>query len=418
MDKDPENLIAKFVEELRKRQANISKKVEMLYPPSEDVFSEDVPQAHLPEHVICWWQSWVKQVPLFGFNSGKHDINMVKACFVKILAKISDATVAKKENSYMFLTLPEFKFLDIKNYLAPGLSYDAWCKAYGCKLEKLIFPYEWIDSFEKLNHVGPCPREAFRNSLREKITISEDEYKDFCGEFYKRKCVTMGDWLRKYNFADVEPFIDALDKTREQYYPDEIDLLKDAVSIPGISMTYVPNKALKLRRKADPDLNAPGNPCTCKCSSDCREKAWAQCEKKREACRVHTKNEAYELLTTGMIGGPSIIFCRYAEADTSTIRPHIYPDAKVCKSITGFDANALYLFCSGQEMPCGKKELCRIKNPGDPKIIEKITKEVLNDKVFGFFQVDIKVPEELHDKFSEFTPLLLMKFLRVKYPST
>ena len=61
----------------------------------------------------------------------------------------------------------------------------------------------------------------------------------------------MGDLLREYNLADVEPFIEALDKTREQYYPDEIDLLKDAVSIPGISMTYVPNKALNFYAPGD-----------------------------------------------------------------------------------------------------------------------------------------------------------------------
>ena len=57
--------------------------------------------------------------------------------------------------------------------------------------------------------------------------------------YKKRGCVTMHDWLREYNIADVEPFIEALDKTRRQYYPDGIDILKDAVSIPGISMTYV-----------------------------------------------------------------------------------------------------------------------------------------------------------------------------------
>ena len=29
---------------------------------------------------------------------------------------------AKKENNYVFLTTSEFKFLDIKNYIGPGLS--------------------------------------------------------------------------------------------------------------------------------------------------------------------------------------------------------------------------------------------------------------------------------------------------------
>ena len=29
--------------------------------------------------------NWVKQVPVFGFNSGRYDINMIKEYFVKIL---------------------------------------------------------------------------------------------------------------------------------------------------------------------------------------------------------------------------------------------------------------------------------------------------------------------------------------------
>ena len=39
----------------------------------------------------------------------------------------------------MFLTTSKFKFLDVKNYIGLGLSYDAWCKSMGCKLQKLMF---------------------------------------------------------------------------------------------------------------------------------------------------------------------------------------------------------------------------------------------------------------------------------------
>ena len=59
-----------------------------------------------------------------------------------------------------------------------------------------------------------------------------------------------------------------------------------------------------------------------------------------------------------MVGGPSIVFCRYAEAGVSQIRSHIYSeaDSKTCRAVLGFDANSLYLYCSGQEMPCGKEK--------------------------------------------------------------
>ena len=425
VDQDPGNLINSFMKDLQDRQIKIAQMVECLYPQPESDEDEEEDGGEKKENPI--WRNWVNQVPVFGFNSGRYDINMIKEYFVKNLAIISDVNVAKKENSYMFLSTPKFKFLDIKNYLAPGLSYDAWCRAYGCELQKLAFPYEWFDSFDKLNHKGPVKYEEFYSSLKGGITISQEEYQNFCDEFSKRGCVTMKDWLKEYNLADVKPFIEALEKTREQYYPDEIDLLKDAVSIPGISMMYVLNEALKRKKYSEPDLFAPGEPCKCKCSDDCEEAGCEKCREISKDCKICTKNEAYEMLTTGMIGGPSIVFCRYAEAGVSQIRSHIYSDSdsdsdseagataeleqaklradsKICRSVQGLDANYLYLFCSGQEMPCGKEKVFQ----ANPEEKDELIQNVLNDKLFGFFQVDIEVPEQLRKRFSEFSPLFIL----------
>ena len=419
VEEDPKELNKKFVVELLKRASEIEEKVgsanQVLgvrrkmneYDKGEQYGGYLINEARvrLPKETAKSYVNWVKQVPVFGFNSGRYDINMIKEYFVKNITEISDVNNAKKENSYMFLSTPNFKFLDIKNYLAPGLSYDAWCRAYGCELQKLAFPYEWFDSFEKLNHIGPVKYEEFYSSLKGSINISQEEYQNFCDEFHKRGCVTMKDWLKEYNLADVEPFIEALEKTREQYYPDEIALLKDAVSIPGISMNYVLNKALKIKKKSDPDLFAPGEPCKCKCKVDCEEVRCKKCKEIRDNCEICTKNEAYEMLTTGMIGGPSIVFCRHAEAGVSMIRSHIYSEkARTCRSVHGQDANSLYLFCSGQEMPCGKEKVFKC-NPGEK---DELIQNVLNDKLFGFFEVDIEVPDQLRDKFSEFCPLFVI----------
>ena len=389
---DPDYFVPFFMSELMERQEKIADEVRSSHPlPESGTIDESdesdkliKAEAHLPKKVRNLWKTWVNQVPVFGFNSGRYDINMIKEYFVKNLAGISDVNVAKKENSYMFLSTPKFKFLDIKSYLAPGLSYAAWCRAYGTELQKLVFPYEWLDSFEKLNHKGPVKYEDFYSSLKGGETISQEQYQNFCEEFRKRGCETMEDWLEEYNLADVKPFINALEKNREQYYPDEIDLLKDAVSIPGISMNYVLNKALKMKKKSEPDFFAPGDPCKCKCKVDCEKFPCEGCKQIRKDCKIHTKNEAYEILNTGMVGGPSIVFCRYAEAGVSQIRSHIYSraDAKICRSVQGLDANSLYLYCSGQEMPCGKEKVFHC----GPEEKDKIIQNVLNDKLFGFFK--------------------------------
>ena len=73
------------------------------------------------------------------------------------------------------------------------------------------------------------------------------------------------------------------------------------------------------------------------------------------------------------------------------------------------DANALYLYCSGDVMPCGKDTLIMDKKPFDRKRIGKFSRDVLKGKVFRFAQVDIEVPDELYDKFSEIAPLFLVQ---------
>ena len=175
-------------------------------------------------------------------------MNMIKEYFVKRISfdeekdTHEDVLAAKKDTGYMFITTSRFKFLDVKNYIGPGLSY---------KLHKLLFPYEWLDSYKKLNL--PCLNIVFQyffstldvGCIMQRTKNALLKHQLFTKEYIQnRQCKTMDDVLRAYDLADVEPFAEALKKTTEQYYPDKIDMLKDAVSIPGILMTYVLNKAL------------------------------------------------------------------------------------------------------------------------------------------------------------------------------
>ena len=133
-----------------------------------------------------------------------------------------------------------------------------------------------------------------------------------------------------------------------------------------------------------------------------------KCDKIRKDCKTCDKNKIYKLLKTGMVGGPSIIFTRYAEKEETTIRPHKYKFPKKCVRIVGYDANGLYLYCAGQEMPCGKEECIEVENPSCKENIKKICKDILDGNLFGFCQVDIHVPDHLKEKFEEFSPLFVV----------
>ena len=68
----------------------------------------------------------------------------------------------------------------------------------------------------------------------------------------------------------------------------------------------------------------------------------------------------------------------------------------------------LYLYCSGQEVPCGKESYIEISNPQDLRIIGDLCDKILADELFAFLQVDIQVPDELLEKINEFFPLFII----------
>ena len=106
--------------------------------------------------------------------------------------------------------------------------------------------------------------------------------------------------------------------------------------------------------------------------------------KNLEKCKCE-KTAAYDLLRTGMVGGPAHVFTRYHEKDITRKRSHVYKEkSKLTKGVVGYDANALYLYCSGDIMPCGKDTLNVKKKPYDQKRMAKFSEDVLKGKVFGF----------------------------------
>ncbi|GMF36857.1 unnamed protein product [Phytophthora lilii] len=104
------------------------------------------------------------------------------------------------------------------------------------------------------------------------------------------------------------------------------------------------------------------------------------------------ESDIYRKMKANIAGGPSIIFNRYAKRNETLIR-----GGKLCKKVIGYDANALYLWCLGNEMPCGR--LTTID------AYDTIIDDIKSDKIFGFLECDIETPEHLKEYFSEMTPI-------------
>ena len=113
--------------------------------------------------------------------------------------------------------------------------------------------------------------------------------------------------------------------------------------------------------------------------------------------------EAYETLKGAVVGGPSLVLFRKHGAGVTRIRSHKYQDAKVCRKVLGYNANALYPSTMLGLMPCGKGEVKA--RPQTEESLRNFIDSVKTERWFGFGEVDIEVPRELWSKFEEMPPL-------------
>ena len=215
----------------------------------------------------------------------------------------------------MCLYTDKLKFVDICNYLAPGVSYAKYLTAYGCELGKGHFPYEYMDDLQKLEDRVIPPQSAFFSQLKNE-GISDADYARCQAVWHDNQMKTMRDFLVWYNNRDVIPFLQAIDKQFAFYKHQNIDMFKDGISVPGLSLLHLFN-----------DL-----------PNDTYFTVFNW-----------TNIDLHKLVKDNIVGGPAIIFHRYHEKDVTKIRG----GSELCRKIVGYDANALYLWAIMQDMPTG-----------------------------------------------------------------
>ncbi len=258
----------------------------------------------------------ISVLPVLGFNSGKYDINLIRQFLYRALWRTETISfVIKKGNSYQCIQTESLKFLDILNYLAPGYSYRQFVAAYGTEMAKGFFPYEWMTDLQKLQVTQLPPHSAFYSKLTNS-NITDEEYQ-YCQQVWTEQGMTsMRDFLCWYNELDVLPFLKAVENMFNFYQNLDVDMFKDAISVPGLTLRYLfksldSDVAFSLFKDLDKDL--------------------------------------YYKMRKNIVGGPSIVFHRYHEKQKTMIRN----GTKQCQQIIGYDANALYLWALMQPMPTG-----------------------------------------------------------------
>ena len=270
----------------------------------------------LQEHL----KRYCNVLPVFGFNSSKYDINLIKRYLLPLL-------VTERE-------------------LEPTVTKKAIQFVSSIFLTKGYFPYEWFDCPEKLNDPQLPPYESFFTKLRNSNPLGSDyteyekllksgssaefalskmhlsqppltgkqNYEYLVNMWETERMTTFKDFLRWYNNKDVVPTLEAMQKMIAFYHHKGIDMLKLGCTLPNLANICLHKST-----------NAKFYPFT------------------------ENDKDLLEKIRDDMVGGPSIVFTRKAVVNETLIRD----SANVCRSIVGIDASQLYPFAMCPEMPTG-----------------------------------------------------------------
>ena len=273
----------------------------------------------LQEH----FELYYNVLPVFGFNSAKYDINLIKSYLLTILVNERDIepTVIKKANQFVSFKFGDIQFFDIIYFLGVATSLDSFLKDYKTKETKGFFPYEWFDCPEKMNNKELPPFDTFFSVLRNSNPLEKD-YNDFQNlvnsgltteqalvklrmdritptgaENYSclqnvcenNKMQYFSDFLKWYNIKDVVPTLEAMQKMIEFYHNKGLDMLKH-----GCKLSDLANICL---HKSTVSKFSPS---------------------------AESHEDLLEKIREDMVGGPSIVFTRKAVVDETFIRKSSY----------------------------------------------------------------------------------------------
>ena len=77
-------------------------------------------------------EDYISTIPVFGFNSSRYDLNLIKSYLIPILVneKNLEPRVVKKTNQFISLKFGNVHLLDILNFVGGATTLDSFLKAY------------------------------------------------------------------------------------------------------------------------------------------------------------------------------------------------------------------------------------------------------------------------------------------------
>ena len=225
--------------------------------------------------------------------------------------------------------------------------------------QKGFFPYDYLDSIEKLKETTPPPQEAFYSKLKGK-GINNYNYKHVLNVWKTFKMKTFKDFLSVYNTSDVLLLADVFEKFRDI-------CLKNYGLDPAHYYT------------------APGL-------------AWdAMLKMTKINLELLSDVDMLLMIEKGIRGGISIISNRYGKANNKYMKK--YNKKELIKFLMYLDVNNLYGVGMSEKLPIHSFKWMtsqEIENIFNNQIVQ------VWEKTPCILEVDLEYPEELHDLHNDY----------------
>ena len=219
-------------------------------------------------------------------------------------------------------------------------------------VRKGVYPYDYMDSFEKFNHKLPS-KEDFYSILNDQH-ISNEDYEHAQNVWNKFSLKNMGDYHNLYLKSDILLLADVFENFRNtclEYY--KLDPCHYFTS-PGLSLDAMLKMTnIKLELMTDIDM--------------------------------------FQFIEKGLRGGISYIANRYSKANNKYMKE--YYENKPSKYIMYLDANNLYGWAMSQYLPIGGFKWMTQKQI-DNIDLAKYKEDSKNGLIL---EVDLKYPQDLHN---------------------
>ena len=308
------------------------------------------------------------KIPVFFHNLRGYDAHLIMQYIGEQDGTLS--CIPNNKEKYISFSWRQFVFKDSVQFLLASLdelvkanpeeSFKLTKKDYSqdefnLLFRKGVYPYEYMDSWERFDETALPPIEKFYSSLTDSH-ISKEDYEHATKVWNTFKCKTLGDYHDLYLKTDVNLLADVFENFRniclKQYKLDPANYYTS----PGLSWDA-------LLKKTNVILD------------------------------LLTDYNMYLMVEKGLRGGISMVSNRYAKANNPLLED-FNPNEKT-SYLMYLDANNLYGWAMVQHLPTDSFKWSSAN-------IEDILKHPLEDQTGYICEVDLEYPDELHEKHNDY----------------